>query len=372
MELTYFIFNKEIDYQRGYLSNLECKRQGIWVKKDSYEKAVFISRILDSQKPQMDWHRLVFEVSERETIAFKLFVYAAEEQINLIQEFIYSKEISIEEKRKRLSPYLQKTATGITDLLLHEVRGRYLFFIIELYRQNDGQCQISNIKIYFPKVSWMKYLPEIYEKSDRKTKFLERYLAIFQSLYEDLNLKIKEITDYFDMECCEKEFLDWLAQWIGIEESYIWSEKKLRKLLKHAVSLYKKRGTRQGIIDFVFLYIEEEPYIVESFELYFFEKEKTYFEQLSKLYSNNSYIFSVMVREETVPTIGEQKTLRKIIEDIKPVQMELHLIILKPYLFLSEYSYLGINSVLGEYKKMVLDGHAPLSFTTIKKESLEQ
>ena len=67
----------------------------------------------------------------------------------------------------------------------------------------------------------------------------------------DLEKKIDKISSYFDPDTANREFLDWLCNWVKIENSYIWSEKKLRYFLKNAVRLYEKIGTVEGIMDIV-------------------------------------------------------------------------------------------------------------------------
>lgn len=370
--LKYFIFNKESDYMRGYLHNITVLQNGIRVKDDSGKKGVFVSRILDSHQGEMIWHRLKVRGDERQLLAFRLSIYAGNVRSFIFQgremdleEFIRCDDVRLEEKLQQLSPWLQKQTSGQDEMLLHEVRGRYLWFVIEMYAQQERQG-IYDIQIYFPGQSWMKYLPEIYQKADEES-FLERYLGIFQTIYEDVNDEIREVSKYFDIDTAQGDYLTWLAEWLGIENSYIWSEKQLRHLLHNGVSLYQRRGTRQGLADFISLYTGEEPYIVEYHQLQYFRNDKRRFEQLQRLYGSNAYSFTVLVREQVVDSQWKQKALVKIIEEIKPAQMEWRIVIIKPYIFIDRYSYVGINSVLGKYTSMVLDGRSAVLFTVLEE-----
>lgn len=374
--LKYFIFNKESDYRRGYLENMAVEGNGILAERNSRKKGVFLSRILDSQETEMAWHRLCIRGNEKRQAAFRMSVYAGNEKNFIFQgketdlgEFICRKDVPFEEKLSCMSPWLQKQETGQDDILLHEVKGRYLWFLIEMYWQNEME-KLYDIQVYFPKQSWLRYLPEVYQKED-KDSFLERYLGIFQTVYEDFNEEIRQFPQNLDMELAQGEYLTWLAEWLDIEESYIWSEKQLRKLLKNGVSFYKRRGTRQGIIDFVSLYTREPPFIVENCQLGYFKKNRAYLEKLQKLYGSSLWSFTVLVREEVIPSLWQQKTLVKIVEDIKPVQMDWQLVMIKPYIFMDQYSYLGINSILGRYSVMALDGHSAIPFAALP-EPLEK
>lgn len=370
--LKYFIFNKEQDYRRGYLEHMECSEEGIWVQENSHEKATFLSRILDSREMQMNWHRLTLKESVQDSAPYKITVYAAD-----VRQFIWKDQtltlddlterirLPMSERVKMMEPFVQKRIHGASDMLLHEVTGRYLWIMVEMYRQGNERNSLNDITIYFPRQTWLSYLPEIYQKEDREQMFLERYLGIFQTMYEDLNWEISHSARYFDMESTSQEFLVWLAKWLDIGESYLWSEDQLRVLLAQAVSLYKRRGTRQGLIDFITLFTGECPYVVEYFQLQEFSKDKDYYDQLLRLYGGDVNTFSVITRDVAVPDTEKYKTLKKMIDEIKPAHMELNLIIIKPYLFLSGHSYLGINSVLGQYGAVALDGRSMLPFLSV-------
>ena len=231
--------------------------------------------------------------------------------------------------------------------------------------QVDEETSISNITIYLPSRSWIEYLPAIYQRADLKTRFLERYLGIFQTFYEDLNFKIGNVAEYFDSECCDLEFLQWLSDWLDINNSYIWPEDKLRRLLSQSVELYLGRGTKKSIEDIVELYTGTKPFIVESFQLDKFKGSQLYEITLLSMYGDNPLGFTVLVKEEYVKTRREYNILLNIINEMKPVQMELRLVILKPYIFLNQYSYLGVNSVLGQFRDVSLDGSSPLTLAIV-------
>lgn len=367
--LKYFLFNKESDFRRGYRNGMDILGAGIGPKECSGKKGVFISRLLDSREVETNWHRLrirgkgedcwisIYAGNQRS------FLYQEEEMD--MEEFICRDDIALEEKKWYMTPWLQKQAVGEEDILIHEVKGRYLWLMIEMYWQH-GDRRIYDIQVYFPKQSWISYLPEIYEREDRDG-FLERYLGIFQSIHEDLDDEIRGIAQKFDWESARGEDLVWLAGWLDICESHIWSEEQLGRLLGNAVSMYRRRGTRRGIMEFTALYTGEYPFVVEHHQVRYFQKKKDYHRQLVQLYGDDEYVFSVLVREEVLESAWQQKALMRIMEDVKPAHMECSLVILKPFLFLGQHSYLGINSVLGRYAGLVLDGHSAISFATLQK-----
>lgn len=373
-KLKYFLFNKELDFNRCYLSNMyyeDGKLRSIVRKEDG--NCFMISRVLDSGEIDMEWHQLLLymQSSNMDDPYYAITVYASnfleletEGKIKKIEEILANDSITLKEKKNIFSPFCQKSSNNLTDILLHDVKGRYLWFILESNLKHEQLINIEKIKICFPRKSWISYLPEVYQSTDQGM-FLERFLAIFQTMYEEVNQEIKEMIYLMDLDGTNKDFLEWMAKWLDIAECYLWSEEQLRTLLKNAVSLYKIRGTRKAVSEFVRIYCEgEEPYIVENFQVRKFE-DKDNKAKLDRLYEDNAYKFYVIIKEKYASSVREFRALSKIIEEVKPAYMELELIVLKSFIFLDQHTYLGINSVLGEYKNLSLDGKAMLEFSVL-------
>jgi phage tail protein domain len=355
------------------MENLKYSKNGITVDGTSLDgRGRFLSRVLDSYQTDMIWHRLSYDITGSRDGAYKLTVYASntlsferDGELYQIDELVHSPEHSLNQKLDLIEPYIQKQVMGLRDVLLHEVVGRYLWIVLEIYSQDDVETSISNITIYLPSRSWLEYLPAIYQKADLESGFLDRYLGIFQTLYEDLNLKIRNVANFLDVDFGNGEFLQWLSEWLDIADSYIWSEEKLRRLLLRSTELYRERGTKKSIEDIVELYTGTKPYVVETFQLKKFIGSEEYKKTLLSMYGDSPFGFTVLVKEECVRTVRDYNILVKIIEEMKPVQMELKLVVIKPYIFLNQYSYLGINSVLGQYRNVSLDGSVPLMLAVI-------
>ncbi len=371
--LKYFVLNKEEDFQRGFGQNVSYTPRGLVIAQEAIsDGGIFFSRTLDSRAKETVWHRMVVQGESLGDASIRFTFYAGEERRIWVaggeqdlENYLKDPALNVEEKKEALSPFRVKTVLNPRDILLHEVQGRYLWFCIELFGQGEESPAISHMKIYLPRQSWLGYLPEVYQMDPASKSFVERYLNMFQSLYTDLEQKIEKVACYFDPDVVEGEFLQWLAQWLDIDDSYLWTEDQLRYLTKNGVRLYKMRGTRQAVSDMVALYLGEDPYIVEHYQLEGSEGEIRTSGLLARLYGDNSYYFTVVVPERCVPTVKEHKTLLKIIESAKPAHMEANVVVLKPYIFLDKYSYLGMNSVLGQYRPAHLDGFSALPFTNV-------
>ena len=374
--LNYFIFNKAQDYRRGYMERMEYGPDGLRPTEGDHERSVFLSRILDSREEQMNWHRLTLEYGGSGEVPVRISIYASDEREVLwrgkriaLEDLVADQAAPIGERREMMASCLQKTMDQAADILLHEVVGRYLWILLEMYGQEENAC-INRIRISFPSRSWMLQLPEIYRKADCKKMFLERYLALFQTMYEDLNDQIAGSARLFDMESTEKRYLDQLARWLDIRQCYMWPEEKLRMLLRRAISLYQRRGTRQGLLDFIALYTGEKPFCIEFFQLEDYAQERAYYDRLRELYGNRKGQVTILVRDGAAPTTEQYKILEKLIEEMKPAQTDVKLTVLKPYIFLNGHSYLGVNSVLGRYQAAALNGRSMVPFLSLGEGTL--
>lgn len=370
--MKYFVFNKASDYTRGYMEHIDVSAGGITVEPGFFGKAAFFSRVLDSAMEGTVWHRMTNHSGENGHAAIRISFYTSDElvfedngQVVDLREIMRSGRLSISEKKDYLRPFLRGELSFGKDMLLHFLEGRYFWFLLEIYPQTDDVIELGNFMVSFPAQSWVNYLPEIYQKEMGNNSFLDRFLAIFQSLYDDMGGQIRSMVDCLDPRMAEYEYLEWMADWLDVEEPHMWNERQLRFLLEHAMEFQEARGTRRGIELFVELYTGEKPFVVEWQDWERYREVKGQGKLLGQLYAEDPGSFTVLVREECVNSYKEHQTLRRMIDQIKPVQMEVQLVLLKPYIFADGYSYLGVNSVLGQYEGAVLGGNSRLAFTTV-------
>lgn len=359
----HYILNKEEDFEKGYRENIEITSDGISVKEEN-GVGIFISKFYDSHEENTIWNRLLIKQSGNGIIKF---TYYCANSIFDLENIIKNNSLKIEEINALIDPFRIKTVVNPCDILIHDANKRYFWFKLEILNLNESKSIIHSIKIEYPIQSFLRYLPEVYQSDEESRKFLEGYLGIFQSLYMDLEKTIDSISSYFDPDITDKDFLDWLAKWVKIENTYIWKEDKLRYLLKNITKFYEKSGTIKGMSDIIELYADEKPYIIEYFNIKNYINYTEQYNTLSNLYSDNPYEFTVILSEKNIPSEKEYKELYKLINEFKPAHTEVKLVILKPHIFLGSYSYLGINSYLNSDRSMQLDGFSTVSFTKLDR-----
>lgn len=111
-----------------------------------------------------------------------------------------------------------------------------------------------------PVSNYLDFLPVIFQDGD----FLGRFLLIFQAIWEPLEHRQDHMDMYFDPSTCPAPFLQWLADWLGVNVGQIAGEGRLRGLIGEAVELYRWRGTRYGLTRLIEICTGVTPIIAEA------------------------------------------------------------------------------------------------------------
>ncbi len=121
--------------------------------------------------------------------------------------------------------------------------------------------ELRDEQITSSRSSYLKYLPALYSENE----FMGRFLLIFESILGPVENMIDNMAYYFDPGLCPEELLPWLASWTGLEIDETWPVERRREVVSSAVLLFRWRGTRRGLREFLRLYTGVEPAITEDF-----------------------------------------------------------------------------------------------------------
>jgi phage tail-like protein len=135
-----------------------------------------------------------------------------------------------------------------------------------------------------PPSEYLRYLPQVLRGLDGGTGFLDGYLRIFEALLsgrEDapanivaFEKTIEALPELFDPgltpvqqpagdPTLRSEFLDYLASWVALAFDQNWGLDKRREWLRRAVPLYKRRGTRAGIDEYLAMFVGRQARVEE-------------------------------------------------------------------------------------------------------------
>lgn len=373
MKSKYYILNKQSDYIHGYKENIIFKENIGFTIQDNFNFGIFYSSVFDSLEKKTQWYKLEVDscIPNNTTVRITFFTsdtsYVIDENGKKLDIYDVIRNLDISPNKKDLlfKDCYTETIINPKDNLFKNLNGRYFWLKFELFSQQEDVPIIKTIKAHIKGKNWIDYLPEIYKYDYKSASFTERYLYIFQSLYENMETKIDSLDLLFNPDIINREFLEWISSWIGISNAYMWNDEQLRYLLKNIVNLYKIFGTKESISKMIELYTGEVTIIVENCTLYNNSLDTQTDELYHKLYNNSPFVFTVLIKSECIQSNTQYETLLKIIESIKPAHMEVNLIVLQPVIILDGYSYMGINTTLSEYTSTVLDGNSSLQFTIL-------
>ena len=124
--------------------------------------------------------------------------------------------------------------------------------------------------------SYLKFLPSLFRGTvdERPPGFIGNFLKVFEKILTGINDKaevdgehgkvqiagiaetIDSIAQYFHPDSAPAEFVDWLASWVGLALKEDWTEKKRREVIAKIVPIYRMRGTRRGLEEYLRIYVD--------------------------------------------------------------------------------------------------------------------
>jgi len=124
---------------------------------------------------------------------------------------------------------------------------------------NSTSIDENNVK---PKSSYLDYLPALY----RSDEFMGRFLLIFESILGPIENTVNNTPLYFDPKVIPEPMLPWLASWVDLVLDPRWPEEKRRELVRSAAELYRWRGTKRGLSEYLRIYTGSIPEVTEYVE----------------------------------------------------------------------------------------------------------
>ncbi len=133
-----------------------------------------------------------------------------------------------------------------------QLAGRWLRLTVELAGDGRTTPQVFAVRAWGPRFSYRdRYLPALYQEvsGDQAAgvDFLDRFLALFESLLTPLEDQVAAAWRLTDPDSAPAEALDWLAGWVGAELEPGLSTARRRRLLREATALWRWRGTLTGL-----------------------------------------------------------------------------------------------------------------------------
>lgn len=148
-------------------------------------------------------------------------------------------------------------------------QGRFLWMRFTLLSNGVATPRITGIELERPRDGISRFLPKFIQSSTPEDDFLRRWLALFEeTAFDGVTLRMDQYAELFDPRTCPPEMLPFLAGWLRILElaRFQNDENAFRFALTQAAALAETRGTVDGLILAVRVYMGISIQIVESFK----------------------------------------------------------------------------------------------------------
>jgi phage tail-like protein len=162
----------------------------------------------------------------------------------------------------------------------------------------------------------LQYLPGLFSEGE-ESSFLARYLLIFETIFESVDLTISHLAAYFASDTAPEEFLSWLASWVGLVIDDGWPVERRRAVLANAMELHCWRGTIRGLTDHLMLYTGIKPEIIEGGSGFKLGRRSRLGHQLMLGSGDRSNHFSVIFRVDDV-SVFDRNRVSSVIEAQRP------------------------------------------------------
>lgn len=156
--------------------------------------------------------------------------------------------------------------------------GRFLWLVIRLRGDSRRTPRLHEVRVEHQAHTLMDRLPAIFTSDAEHADFLHRYLAMFDGMLHDLEVRSRAREILVDPYGSPAEALGWLASFFGLTLDDRWAEAAQRQLIQEIVPLYRRRGTLWSISRYIEIYLAGDratdptyrgprPILIEHFRL---------------------------------------------------------------------------------------------------------
>ncbi len=159
----------------------------------------------------------------------------------------------------------------------------------------------------------LDYLPSVY----REDPMMGRFLLIFESVLNPIENTVDNLALYFDPRLTPESLLPWLASWVDLALDPGWPLERRRELVRNAAWLYRWRGTRRGLSEYLRIYTGVLPQIIEYIPGMILDGKTQLGVNTVLGSSGTGHHFTVILEIKGIENIN-LRVVRKIIENQKP------------------------------------------------------
>lgn len=332
----YLTLCREEQWRQGLLWQTECAGDSIRLAPDAFWGAACLSPV-DSGENGFQWSRVKLTADLPRDAGIRIYARASDDA--RWPEWAVPEHA---ENGRWLADMFGASVSSETDAWL-AVSGRYLWLAVELTAGGAEGPRLDAVSLRMSGDHMVDYLPSIYRGQD----FTYRYLSIFNSMFQDMERSIDELSRQLDVSGANEEMLDFLARWLCVRPDG--NLETLREQLPDALRNGETMYTVEGIRRSAKLLCGREPYVIEHFTVDSNSPDCRNPALYRRLYGEDPYRFFLLFPQDTFASQSAMEYFLDWMQDLIPAETELELVLLKPCVQLDWHTYLGINSQIGSY-----------------------
>jgi phage tail-like protein len=294
-------------------------------------------------------------------------------------------------------PKKDRPSHRVDEFLVQSGPGQFCSILIRLHGDGFETPVVHSLRLHYPRQSYLQYLPPVYSAAEPMRRFLDSFLSVFQTEWDEFDQRIDESEAYFDPKAVpEGTPMQYLAAWLGLQLEGAWKGEENRRLLHAVPKIYPYRGTLTALRDYLLVYLSNIvgltpdalskatfPIIVEGF------RERDYLilsesggtlNRAKPLWSDSvvkrlqigglcqvgevelvstgdperdvlhhfAHRVRVYVPAAWVPTAVDERLLRRAIESEMPAHVKYDLCLVSPGICVDIRSTIGFDTIIGD------------------------
>ena len=340
-DIWYTIRNNRL--RQGLIEGFDVKDDNsLILDREKMEHYAFL-RPIDGVDDGSLWGRLTCNMLLSEEIVCYIYIIALD-NLNIVtgegestdlSTFLYDPNVDTFKKVSLLTSLGAKRVVNTPDVLLYEMKGRYLILALEIL--GSGTATIGGIRVGARGDNFTGTFPEVYQE---RNSFFHRYMSIFSSIFNDIGEENEKLYEILDLDKCSADLLEMYGSWFGIDlKGGFLPEDVLRNIVKEAYQLNRMKGTKWGLQKILEIMKLEDFVILEN-----------------RLIDGEIFDVTILIKEKLTEELRHQ--IMFLLDQFKPIRTRIRLLQMQKDAVMDSNSYLDMNATIPGEKHVVLDEEA--------------